>query len=227
MSSLNPTMTVGDQIVESIRAHRATTRAAGLDQAGELLARVGLTEVRRRLAGYPHELSGGQCQRVMIAIALSCRPRLLLADEPTTALDVTVQAQILDLLGELRQALGMAMLYVTHDFGVVSQIADEVAVMYGGRIVEQGPVTQVLDGPAHPYTQALLDCVPHLGMRYTEPLRTIPGRVPDLRRPISGCVFASRCPRVAERCRAEAPPMTTSGAHRFACWSPTGAELVP
>ena len=205
MTSLNPVATVAAQIAEPLRLHRklagADLRAAVLD----CLADVGIPDPIRRAAAYPHELSGGMRQRVLIAIALACNPRLLIADEPTTALDVTVQAQILDLLQNLQQQRGMAMLFVTHSLAVVAEIATRVAVMYGGRIVETAPARELFAAPRHPYTQGLLHSLP--GGQRGHRLRAIPGAVVDIRQPPPGCAFAPRCDRVIDPCNAGAIPM--------------------
>jgi oligopeptide/dipeptide ABC transporter ATP-binding protein len=196
MTSLNPTLTVGTQIVETIRRHAGGSKRAALQRAAELLDEVGIEHPERRLEDYPHRLSGGMRQRVMIAIAISCEPDLLIADEPTTALDVTVQAQVLDLLDELRERHDMAMVLITHDMGVVAEVADEVLVMYAGQVVEQAPVLELFDRPEHPYTEALMGALPQIE---DESVRTgrlvaIPGRPPDLVDPPDTCRFAARCP---------------------------------
>ena len=195
MTSLNPVHRIGDQIAEAVMYHRGVNRRAAMIRAEELLDRVGIAEARRRLSAYPHHLSGGMRQRVMIAIALACDPRVLIADEPTTALDVTVQAQILDLLGQLQASTGMAMLFITHNLGVVAEIADRVMVMYAGRIVEKGDVVPVMKQPMMPYTQGLLRSVPRIDLvgRETVPLEAIPGSVPDPLQPPPGCAFEPRC----------------------------------
>ena len=205
MSSLNPVMRVGDQIVEMIRAHERVGRRAAMGRAAELLAAVRMPEPVARLRAWPHQLSGGQRQRVMIAIALACRPKLLIADEPTTALDVTVQAQILSLLRELQREMGMAMLFITHDLGVVANIADRVSVMYCGQIVESGPVHDIFGAPSHPYTRGLLGCAPNAA-RSGEVLVTIPGQLPAPGEALAPCRFAPRCPLADERCRSIPPP---------------------
>jgi oligopeptide/dipeptide ABC transporter ATP-binding protein len=204
-SSLNPVYRIGDQLVETLRANRGLDKAAAKAEAVALLGRVGIPDPARRLLAYPHELSGGMRQRVMIALATASRPRLLIADEPTTALDVTTQAQILELLLEMREELGMAILLVSHDFGVVAQVCDRVAVMYGGYIVETGPVETIYNRPQHPYTRALLDSVPELEAagrdRSVHPRAGIPGRPPDLGEELPGCVFAPRCAFARPTCR--------------------------
>jgi peptide/nickel transport system ATP-binding protein len=224
MTALDPVYTVGEQIVETLVRHQQMSREQARRRALELLEIVQIPSPTRRLKSYPHEMSGGMRQRAMIAIALACTPELLLADEPTTALDVTVQAQILYLLRELQERMGMAVIFVTHDLGVAAEIADEVAVMYAGRIVEYGPVRQVLKAPAHPYTQGLMNATVHRGMKGRD-LIPIPGQPPDLMRLPAGCSFAARCPSVHERCR-EAFPETypVSGAHMARCFL---LETVP
>jgi oligopeptide/dipeptide ABC transporter ATP-binding protein len=204
MTSLNPVFKVGSQIAEAVRLHRPVRRRAAWARAVELLAEVGIPEPARRAHDYPHQLSGGMRQRVMIAIAISCEPRVLIADEPTTALDVTIQAEILELLRQLRERHGMALLLITHDLGVVAEQADEVAIMYAGRIVERSGVLDVFDHPRHPYTQALFRSMPGVHGRQ-ERLAVIPGQVPDLLRLPSGCTFRDRCPESIPEC-AEAPP---------------------
>ena len=220
MTSLNPVMRAGDQIVEMIRAHEKVGRRAATARAAELLAAVRMPEPAARLRAWPHQLSGGQRQRVMIAIALACRPKLLIADEPTTALDVTVQAQILSLLRELQREMNMAMMFITHDLGVVANIADRVAVMYCGRIVESGPVRGIFRRPSHPYTRGLLDCIPGAA-RPGENLVTIPGQLPAPGETLAPCRFAPRCPRADDRCRSIPPPqaLVTAG-HVAHCHHP-------
>jgi peptide/nickel transport system ATP-binding protein/oligopeptide transport system ATP-binding protein len=183
-----------------------------------MLERVGITDARRRLASYPHEYSGGMRQRVMIAIALACNPKLLIADEPTTALDVTIQAQILELLSGLRERLGMAILLITHDLGVVAEMCDDVVVMYAGRVVESGPVEEVFTSPQHPYTEALLQSIPLLGMTQAEPLRVIRGTVPSPLDWPRGCRFEPRCDYAFARCVEEHPPLFDVGRQQSACW---------
>jgi peptide/nickel transport system ATP-binding protein len=218
MSSLNPVLTVGVQLDEALRHRGLADRAVRRRRAVELLAQVGITQPERRLDQYPHELSGGMCQRVMIAIALAGEPALLIADEPTTALDVTIQAQILELLRDLVSRLGMGLLLVTHDIGVAAQICERVCVMYGGRIVESGPVAAVLAEPRHPYTEALLRSMPAVdGPRRT--LTPIPGAVPAADQMPAGCRFHPRCPLAETRCTAEVPPLAAVGGGRsVACW---------
>ncbi|MFO1046647.1 MAG: ABC transporter ATP-binding protein [Geminicoccaceae bacterium] len=220
MTSLNPVWTVGFQIEESLRLHTELAGPARRERAIDLLRRVGVGAAERRLAQYPFELSGGLRQRAMIAMALACSPRLLIADEPTTALDVTVQAQILDLLAGLRAELGMAILLITHDLGVVAELCDRVAVMYAGRIVEEAGVEALFARPRHPYTAGLLAAMPRLG-RPRGPLSTIPGAVPPPGRRPAGCAFRERCDRRLPRCAAEQPPLAPLAAgHAAACWNP-------
>jgi peptide/nickel transport system ATP-binding protein len=218
MSSLNPVLSVGSQIVEAIRAHDTVSGRVARERAVELLTLAGIPDPDRRLADYPHQMSGGMLQRVMIAMALSCRPKLLIADEPTTALDVTIQAQILDLLMDLKARFGMSVLFITHDLGVLAGVADRVAVMYAGKIVEEGDVHTIFHDPAHPYTQALLDAVPHID-RPTTQLRGIPGAVPTATRWPDGCRFHPRCPLRIDRCEREAPPdISPRPGHVARCW---------
>jgi oligopeptide/dipeptide ABC transporter ATP-binding protein len=217
MTSLNPVYTVGDQIAESVRIHRGAKRRAARSRALEMLQLVGIPEASRRLDDYPHQLSGGMRQRVMIAMALACDPKLIIADEPTTALDVTIQAQILELLADLRARLGMALLLITHDLGVVAEICDDVVVMYAGRVVERGPVSDVFTTPQHPYTEALLQSIPMLGMTQAEPLRVIRGSVPSPLDWPEGCRFRPRCDYAFEKC-VELPPLLPVGPQESACW---------
>jgi peptide/nickel transport system ATP-binding protein len=224
MTALNPVYTIGDQVGESLRAHQPLTRREGLARAVELLDQVGVPDASRRVNDYPHQLSGGQRQRVMIAMALSCRPEILIADEPTTALDVTTQAQILDLLSRLQQQLGMSMLLISHDLGVIATVCQHVAVMYAGQIVESAPARTLFRRPRHPYTVGLLTALPRLGM-VRERLREIPGRVPRPGEVTSGCRFAERCPYAQERCRKEAPVLLGESGSAQAEHSP-GEHLV-
>jgi peptide/nickel transport system ATP-binding protein len=229
MTSLNPAFTVGEQIVEGILRHRPLTRAAATERALEMLHHVHIPSPERRFADYPHRLSGGMRQRVMIAMALACEPRLLIADEPTTALDVTIQAQILDLMRTLRRETGTAIILITHDLGVVAELADEVAVMYAGRIVEQASVATLFAHPEHPYTIGLLGSIPRLDIEQ-ERLPAIEGLVPNPLEPIPGCRFHPRCPFAIERCRREDPSLRAVGrSHTAACWrAPLDVEvLVP
>jgi oligopeptide/dipeptide ABC transporter ATP-binding protein len=218
MRSLNPVAPIGWQITETIQAHESLRREAAKARTLELLDLVGIPDPRARLGNYPHQLSGGMCQRVMIAMALACKPKLLIADEPTTALDVTIQAQILDIILELRDTLDMAILLITHDLGIIAEVADDVAVMYAGKIVETGPVDIVFGSPQHPYTEALLLSAPLLGMRHTGALlHTIPGEVPGLRAMPSGCRFRNRCDYAFDLCAAQ-PGLFPVGEQRSACW---------
>ena len=200
MSSLNPVLTIGKQVAEPIWLHRKKSWSDALEQAGELLARVAIPDADKRLGDFPHHFSGGMRQRVMIAMALACEPRLIIADEPTTALDVTVQAQILALLDDLRRERGLAIIFITHDFGVVAQLCDRVAVMYAGRIVEEGPTQTILDAPAHPYTKRLIACVPELGEGRRR-LEAIPGLPPVVDKLPDGCAFAPRCAKSTPECQ--------------------------
>jgi oligopeptide/dipeptide ABC transporter ATP-binding protein len=215
MTSLNPVFTVGSQIAEAVRLHRRVGRSEAWARAVELLGEVGIADAAHRARDYPHQLSGGMRQRVMIAIAISCEPRLLIADEPTTALDVTIQAEILDLLRTLRERHGMALLLITHDLGVVAEQADEVAIMYAGRIVERAPVRAIFEQPLHPYTQALFRSIPGVGGRRAR-LETIPGQVPDLLHLPSGCSFRDRCVRAIDDCADVVPPLEAKAADRVA-----------
>ena len=218
MTSLNPVRTIGHQIIEAVRAHTDLSHAAARDRAIEVLDLVRIPSAKSRVDEYPHRLSGGMRQRVMIAMALACDPALLIADEPTTALDVTIQAQILDLLGDLQARLGMAILIITHDLGVIAEIADEVIVMYAGKIVESAPVKQLFADPQHPYTIGLLGSIPRLG-EYRERLATIEGTVPSPANQPRGCRFSPRCPFSDARCREEPPPLRTlEEGHAVACW---------
>ena len=221
MTSLNPVLTVGHQLGETLRLHQRLERKAVEARAVDMLSLVGIPEPRRRLRDYPHQLSGGMRQRVMIAIALACSPKLLIADEPTTALDVTIQAQILDLMRDLKRRVGAAIVLITHDLGVVAEIATRVMVMYAGRKVEEAPVAQLFRAPRHPYTQGLLGAVPKLGSSLTgtmERLAEIPGLVPSLARRIPGCIFAGRCPYATDLCVKVAPALEEKApGHVAAC----------
>jgi peptide/nickel transport system ATP-binding protein len=226
-SSLNPTKTIGEQVAEPVRLHRGASKKEARDRALEVLELVGLPHPRERLADYPHMLSGGLRQRVMIAIALACEPKVLLADEPTTALDVTIQAQILRVLDDLRDRLGMATLLVTHDMGVVAGRTSRINVMYAGRIVESAETRRLFTSMRHPYTQALLGSIPRLEQDPTKPLVSIPGLPPDLTNPPEGCRFAPRCARATEQCRAEEPPLSGEDpGHLFACWHPVDGPIT-
>ncbi len=224
MTSLNPVKRIGVQLTESLLLHEKVTKQEARDRAVALLRQVGLSEPERRVRQYPHELSGGMRQRVTIAIALSCSPRLLLADEPTTALDVTVQAQILDLLADLQRRSHMAMLLVTHDLRVVRSRSDRIAVMYAGKIVETAPTAALFAAPRMPYTEALMKAVPPVTGPNHVRLQVIPGRPPDLVNPPSGCKFSPRCPYAQDRCLTEDPPLRDAGSpeHRYRCWYPLG-----
>ena len=225
MTSLNPVMKIGRQITESLRYHLDVSKGFASETAEALLASVGIPEPKRRLKEYPHQLSGGMRQRVTIAIALACGPKLLFADEPTTALDVTVQAQILDLLEQQQRERFMAMILVTHDLGVVAGRADDIAVMYAGKIVEKAPTRVLFTEMRHPYSEALLNSIPKLADPSHTRLQAIGGRPPDLVRPPPGCSFAPRCPYAQERCRVEEPPLVEhESEHAYACWFPVGTR---
>jgi peptide/nickel transport system ATP-binding protein len=221
MTSLNPVLSVGRQLRETLEVHEGLERHAADARAEEMLALVGIPEPRRRLSEYPHQLSGGMRQRVMIAIALACSPKLLIADEPTTALDVTIQAQILDLMRNLKHRVGAAIVLITHDLGVVAEVAERVMVMYAGRKVEEAPVARLFHAPRHPYTVGLLGAVPKLGSSLegeATRLAEIPGLVPSLKSRIEGCVFANRCPRATDLCRRLAPALALKApGHVAAC----------
>jgi peptide/nickel transport system ATP-binding protein len=221
LTSLDPTKTIGYQVAEPVRLHKGASKAAARERATEVLGLVGLPRPTERLGDYPHQLSGGLRQRVMIAMALSCEPKLLIADEPTTALDVTIQAQILTLLHSLKDRLGMAMLLITHDMGVIAGHADRVQVMYAGRMVEATETGNLFRHMRHPYTQALLASIPRLSQDQAQRLLTIGGLPPDLANPPPGCRFAPRCSRATDRCRTDEPPLTgVTRAHLFSCWHP-------
>jgi len=227
MTSLNPTMTIGSQIAEPLRIHRHLHRPAAMERAGEVLSLVGMPRPKERLGDYPHQLSGGLRQRVMIAMALACEPKLLIADEPTTALDVTIQAQILTLLDDLKSRLGMAMVLITHDLGVIAGRADSVVVMYAGRVVEASSARAIFEHTRHPYTEALLASVPQLDQDVSRRLYSIPGLPPDLTCPPEHCRFAARCAYAAERCREEDPQLDTSDpGHCFACFYPRDTSVA-
>ena len=218
MTSLNPSYTLGDQLCEALRAHRKVSTAQARERAVYLLERAGVPQAADRLRQYPHQLSGGLRQRVMIAMALMCGPDLIIADEPTTALDVTIQAQILRLIRELQREFGTAVVFITHDLGVVARIADRVAVMYAGEIVETAPVAELFAHPSHPYTRGLLSCIPVRGK--TAPgsrLQAIPGVVPSLIGPVSGCAFANRCSEVREACAQTPPQVQLDAQHAIRC----------
>jgi oligopeptide/dipeptide ABC transporter ATP-binding protein len=227
LTALNPTMRIGDQVAEVPRLRLGMSRSAARDRAVELLDQVGIKDPERRYRAYPHELSGGMRQRVCIAIALSADPGLILADEPTTALDVTIQAQVLGVLAELRRERGVGLVLVTHDLAVVSGTCEHLNVMYGGRIVEHGLTEVLLDAPRHPYTAALLRSVPDPDQPVHR-LLAIPGQPPDLMDPIPGCPFAPRCPAVVDRCTTERPPLDPVGrGHSSACWRAHEPERWP
>jgi peptide/nickel transport system ATP-binding protein len=222
ITSLNPVLTIGTQIVETLQAHFDSNASQARAKAIELLSSVGIPAPAERLGQYPHQLSGGMRQRVAIAIALSCEPRLLIADEPTTALDVTVQAQILELLAREQRRRQMAMILITHDLGVVAGRTDEVAVMYAGRVVERASTRRLFKSMRMPYTEALLAAIPKVDAAPHTPLAAISGRPPDPTRPVPGCAFAPRCRWAIERCARERPPLTDpeEAGHWFACWNP-------
>ncbi len=218
MTSLNPAFTIGDQLIEGIRCHRDISPEAARAHAIEMLRRVRIPSPERRIDEYPHKLSGGMRQRVMIAMALSCEPQLLIADEPTTALDVTIQAQVLDLMRTLREETGAAIVLITHDLGVIAELADDVVVMYSGKIVERASVSRLFAHPHHPYTIGLLGSIPKLHLEQTR-LNAIEGQVPTPMTVLAGCRFAPRCPFAQQQCRDEAPPLRDLGdGHEAACW---------
>jgi len=222
MTSLNPVMTIGEQIAEAVMLHQGASRSAALEKAVALLGKVGIPDPRARVGDYPHQFSGGMRQRAMIAIALSCEPDVLIADEPTTALDVTIQAQILDLLRSLQKELKMAMILITHNIGVVAEMADDVAVMYAGRHVESAPVARLFADPKHPYTRGLLGSVPSIHFRKGR-LEAIPGQPPELTAAFAGCPFAPRCPVVLARCPTDDPPLFELPDGRASnCWHQEG-----
>jgi oligopeptide transport system ATP-binding protein len=219
MTSLNPVLTVGRQITESLTLHMGMDEQQARNRAATLLEWVGIPDAARRLDNYPHQFSGGMRQRVMIAMALACTPSILIADEPTTALDVTIQAQILELVARMRHQMGMAMIWITHDLGVVAGLADRVIVMYAGYIVEEAPVQELYECPSHPYTLALLSALPRVDRTIGDRLKAIPGAPPNLLTETQGCPFAPRCDFVIDRCLSENPPLMPVGpAHTAACW---------
>jgi peptide/nickel transport system ATP-binding protein len=223
LTSLNPTMTIGKQIAESLRIHRGWNAAQAMARAEEVLRVVGMPRPKERLHQYPHQLSGGLRQRVMIAMALACEPKLLIADEPTTALDVTIQAQILTLLDSLRREFNMAVLLITHDLGVIAGRADRVCVMYAGKIVEEAPIDQLFENTRHPYTEALLQSIPKPNQDQSEPLYSIPGIPPDLSRPPPGCHFHPRGRYVTDECKRREPALDgETSSHTYACYHPVG-----
>jgi oligopeptide transport system ATP-binding protein len=224
MTSLNPVLTIGTQITEALKLHMGMNNKQADERAAELLTMVGIPDASRRLKSYPHQFSGGMRQRVMIAMALSCNPKLLIADEPTTALDVTIQAQIIELVKRLKEQLGMAMIWISHDLGVVAGLSDNVQVMYGGKVVERGPVVDVFKDTRHPYTLGLLKSLPRHDMRQgSQKLTQIEGSPPDMRNPPKGCPFFARCTyRIPGKCDEEMPPLIpgpqSNPAHLKACW---------
>jgi peptide/nickel transport system ATP-binding protein len=224
--AFDPVYTIGQQIVQAIKAHDGVSDKAACEQALQMLERVQIPQARRRFDAYPHELSGGMRQRAMIALALSCKPKLLLADEPTTALDATVQIQILLLLRELQKEMNMSVIFVTHDIGAAVEVADRIAVMYAGRIVEQGAVADIVKRPTHPYTAGLLASTVSASDR-GRPLQAVPGSPPDMSDPPVGCSFSPRCSRAHEKCLREAPPVEGADGYSLACWHPLNAWAVP
>jgi peptide/nickel transport system ATP-binding protein len=218
MTALNPVIPIGEQISETLLLHQGLSGKAALERAIEMLDEVGIASARTRAAAYPHQLSGGMRQRAMIAMALACRPSLLIADEPTTALDVTIQAQILELMLELQDRIGMAIQFISHNLGVVSELADDIIVMYAGRIAERAPAARLFAEPRHPYTVGLINTLPNLQHRQSR-LPVIPGGMPNLAAPSPGCRFADRCPRVVAQCREQVPPLVTvAPGHDVACF---------
>ena len=218
MASLNPLFTVGDQVAEPIRIHDGASRRSAWTRATELLKAVRIAAPETRVREYPHQLSGGMRQRIVGAIAISCEPRILIADEPTTSLDLTIQAQYLKLLRDLQRSHNLALIFITHNLGIVAKMCDQVAVMYAGRLVESGPVKQIYNSPAHPYTQALLESIPRVGDNRKR-LTAIDGQPPDPSAPPPGCAFHPRCPRVMDRCRTEAPPeFRVADSQTSRCW---------
>ena len=222
MTSLNPVFSIGDQIAETVMLHEKRRRQDAWDWAVEMLEAVGIPDAEQRASEYPHQMSGGMRQRVMIAMALACQPQVLIADEPTTALDVTVQAQIFDLLKELRERTGSAIILITHDMGAIAEMTERVVVMYAGRKVEDGPVDEILAAPRHPYTSGLIACVPHISLDPTSErplLAEIPGIVPSMTQIGKGCPFAPRCAQAMDKCRQDMPPRRrVSARHSVACW---------
>jgi len=218
MASLNPLFTIGDQVAEPLRVHDGVGRRGAWTRATDLLKAVRISAPESRVREYPHQMSGGMRQRIVGAIAISCSPRLLIADEPTTSLDLTIQAQYLNLLRDLQRQYELALIFITHNLGIVAKMCDQVAVMYAGRLVEWGPVTRIFDAPAHPYTQALLGSIPRMGDG-RERLTAIEGQPPDLAAPPPGCAFHPRCPQVMDQCREQAPPETVlAPRHTTRCW---------
>jgi oligopeptide/dipeptide ABC transporter ATP-binding protein len=222
MASLNPLFTIGDQVAEPIRVHEGASRGSAWKRAGELLKAVRIPSPQTRLRQHPHEMSGGMRQRIVGAIGISCEPRLLIADEPTTSLDLTIQAQYLNLLRDLQRAHGLALIFITHNLGIVAKMCDKLAVMYAGRVVESGPVKQVFRSPVHPYTKAMLSSIPRMSDR-SQRLTAIDGQPPDLAALPPGCAFGPRCPSAIERCRDSAPPAFRTDEGRVArCWLANG-----
>jgi len=218
MASLNPLFTIGDQVAEPLRVHENAGRAGAWSRAKDLLKAVRISAPESRVGEYPHQMSGGMRQRIVGAIAISCSPRLLIADEPTTSLDLTIQAQYLNLLRDLQRQHELALIFITHNLGIVAKMCDQVAVMYAGRLVEWGPVTRIFDAPAHPYTQALLGSIPRMGDARAR-LTAIEGQPPDLAAPPSGCAFHPRCPQAMTQCREQTPPETVlAPRHTTRCW---------
>ena len=227
MTSLNPVLTVGFQITEALQLHQHMNKNQARDRAAELLSLVGIPEAKQRLDDYPHHFSGGMRQRAMIAMALSCDPIILIADEPTTSLDVTIQAQIIDLVNNLKEKLGMSVIWITHDLGVIARMVNKVNVMYAGMIIEKGTVNEVFDNPKNPYTVGLLGSLPNPEDTSKKKLYSIPGEPPDLIGEIQGCPFAPRCTFVVDRCRQEMPPLEKINEnHQVACWEKDKVEKV-
>jgi peptide/nickel transport system ATP-binding protein len=229
MTSLNPVLSIGRQLGETLRLHQGLDHKSAQVRAADMLNLVGISEPGRRLSEYPHQMSGGMRQRVMVAMALACNPKLLIADEPTTALDVTIQAQILELMADLKRKVGAAIVLITHDLGVVAEVAERVMVMYAGRKVEEAPAAALFRAPRHPYTQGLLGAVPKLGSSLTGAetrLAEIPGTVPSLKQRIIGCVFAGRCPRATELCRQVAPALELKAPGHLAACHYAAADMV-
>ncbi|HEY8333797.1 MAG TPA: ABC transporter ATP-binding protein [Tardiphaga sp.] len=229
LTSLDPLMTIGQQLVETMLTHLPQPHLQAVARAEQLLAEVGIPAPRERLDSYPHELSGGMRQRVVLALAFCCEPRLIIADEPTTALDVSIQAQVLDLLKRMCRERGTAVMLVTHDMGVIAETADRVAVMYAGRLVEIGPTAELLRAAVHPYSRGLMASIPTMRRRRDDDLLHIPGSMPRPDAPVAGCAFHPRCPQVMARCLTERPPLVAAGPARAACWlaedfAPTSPE---
>jgi oligopeptide/dipeptide ABC transporter ATP-binding protein len=223
MASLNPLFTIGNQVAEPIRVHEGADRKTAWRRACDLLKAVRIPSPETRVRQFPHEMSGGMRQRIVGAIGISCEPRLLIADEPTTSLDLTIQAQYLNLLRELQREHGLALIFITHNLGIVAKMCDKLVVMYAGRVVESGPVSQIFNTPAHPYTKALLNAIPRMSDR-RQRLTAIEGQPPDLAALPGGCAFATRCPEVFDRCRKEAPPeFNLDGGRTTRCWLTTAA----